>query len=403
MVFRFFAFIWGAILLTLLLFAVLIATLDWRPPDSARLAIARDVLTADLSRIAEVRGLAEAKAVWESIASQHPGLVMALKDECRSTGESLAVHNCLTMLPSEDAPQVLGSIEPIFVPLAIGAVVSALGAILLSRLLSRPIRTVSAGLKELAGGRLETRIGPARGGGEFAELVTAFDHAASQLQELTESRQQLFHDISHEIRSPLARLRAAIGLAEVSPTRLPGLVAQMEGDIGRLDQLVGEILTLARYESGQHTPQTEALDLVDILELIVEDANFEGAPKAVSVHYSGPDALSLRGDPELLHRAFENIIRNALSYAPDGSTVTVVASDGPDSMTVTVSDEGPGVEEADLKTLFTPFVRVGAPGSPAGVGLGLAIAASAVEAHGGRIVASNRNDQGLSMRVVMPR
>lgn len=405
MILRFFGFIWGAMLLTLILFAILINALELTVPESASRALEKDVVLRQLSHIAVSEGLEAALVTWRSLEGAHPDLVIARDPMCAAV---VTIRDdqgkCLSVEQASTASTPLFWIEPFPLPLGLGAVISAIAAILLSRWLTKPIRTVNRGLKTLAAGELSTRIQPLlrTSNRDLSELAAAFDHAAARLQELTENRQRLFHDISHEIRSPLARLRAAIGLLEKNPARYESMLEQMATDIGRLDHLVGEILTLARFEKGQIDSRAENLDLVDIIEPILADANFEGQQRGVTVRYEGIEKMQLHADAELLHRAFENVIRNALAFSPEGGKVVVTGSFSAGKIILDVSDEGPGVAEADLKNLFTAFVQLGEEGRTRGVGLGLAIAASAIEAHAGEISAQGRPNGGLIVRMIIP-
>lgn len=177
---------------------------------------------------------------------------------------------------------------------------------------------------------------------------------------------------------------------------------QMTTDIERLDHLVDEILTLARFERAQLTSRAEDLDIVDIIEPILEDANFEGQQKGITVRYEGLEQMELHADAELLHRAFENVIRNAIAYSPEGGEVIISSRITANNFAIEISDEGPGVAQADLKNLFAPFVRLDDARRSMGVGLGLAIAASAIEAHAGNISAHCRSTCGLVIRVIIP-
>ncbi|MDZ4309260.1 MAG: ATP-binding protein [Cypionkella sp.] len=277
-------------------------------------------------------------------------------------------------------------------------------AIFLSRWLTSPMRGISQGLKAIAAGHLETRISAKlkTSNRELQDLGRDFDFAAERLQTLAEGRTRLFHDISHEIRSPLARLRAAVGLIEVSPARGASLAGRMEGDISRLDHLVNEILTLARLERGEILGGLQTFDLLDLVENIIADANFEGRARNVTVAYSGVKTLNLMGNPELLHRACENIIRNALSHSPEGGLVQVTGQQIGEAVVLEVADEGPGVPEENLKNIFAPFVRVDKEMRSAGIGLGLAIASGALISHGGTIVARNRHPNGLVIKICIP-
>lgn len=405
MVLRFFCFIWGAIFLTLVLIVMLIAVFKLAAPDSASRAIEKDLLLRQFAYTAETDSPEAALKIWQEIAPAHPDFRMAIRPGC-ATGSGMEIHSdgCQVIQYIGPTASFLDRIKPLFPPLLLGGVVSALAAILLSQWLTRPIRTVSRGLKTLAGGDFGARIQPELRTTvpDLVELGAAFDHAATRLQELAEGRRRLFHDISHEIRSPLARLRAAVGILEVNPHRYTSMLEQMETDIGRLDHLVDEILTLARFEKSLNVSQAERLDILDLLEPIMADANFEGQQRSIAVLYEGVDQMQLYADAELLHRAFENLIRNALNYAPDGSRVLISGHVSDASLVLEIADEGPGVAQADLKRIFIPFERAGSTGRIKGVGLGLAIAARAVEAHGGAIVAQNRTQGGLLVRVTLP-
>ncbi|ARC89010.1 ATP-binding protein [Rhodovulum sp. MB263] len=407
MTLRFFAAIWGVLLLTLVLFGLVIATLDWQPPEEAQREFEQRILSQQMTHLAEIGGVENALAIWAMLAPAHEDFKVAADPSCLVSGDIRDEAGDCLFIRDERASRTftgLAKFEPMLTPLVLGAVISSIAAILLSQWLARPIRIVSRGLKTLAGGDLGARLGQdlQTSNRELLELGAAFDHAAEQLQELSVGRQRLFHDISHEIRSPLARLRAAVELMESDPRRYSSMLGQMETDIRRLDQLIEEILILARYERTEVPLRIEALDLVELIEPIIADAAFEGQDRNVRVEFEAPETLPLRGDAELLHRTFENIIRNAIKYSPRDSRVVVRAARTTCIATIRVEDEGHGVAHEDLPHLFTPFVRVGLQNETAGVGLGLAIAYRAVALHGGQITATNRPGGGLSMIVSLP-
>ncbi|MCA0846928.1 HAMP domain-containing sensor histidine kinase [Salipiger thiooxidans] len=405
MIVRVFGFIWGATFLTLLLFSVLIYFVDLTPPEDVRRRTETELLITDLGLVYDRLGPSGARSHFETIASGHPQF--RLEDDAACTDPAAigkSAQGCLRLVYLESPGDRLSLAPPLLLPLFIGALVSAVMAIFLSRRLTRPLRDVSQGLKAIAGGRLDTRILERlrTSNSEIRDLGRDFDLAAERLQALTEGRNRLFHDISHEIRSPLARLRAAVGLIEVNPARGAALAGRMEGDIARLDRLVDEILTLARLDRGEPLGTVEAFDLLDIIENIISDANFEGRENEIRVRYRGDEKLELTGNPELLHRACENVVRNALSYSPRGGIVSVTGSQNCDGIVLEVADNGPGVPKSNLKTIFNPFVRVDTETAPQGIGLGLAIAASAVRSHGGEITALNRAQGGLLIRIAIP-
>ena len=291
-------------------------------------------------------------------------------------------------------------------PIGIGILASLGFSALLAWYLAKPIRHLRGAFDAVAAGKLETRIGPRMGRrrDEIADLGRDFDRMAGQLQILVGSQQRLLHDVSHELRSPLARLQAAIGLARQQPEKLEASLDRIERESGRLDELVGELLTLSRLEAGTSGAADEDIDLVELVAGIVDDARFEAEATGRQVRFSGESEAIVRIRAELLHRAFENVIRNAVKYTREGTAVEVQVERrfAPDRLIVTVDDWGPGAPDSDLQAVFEPFFRAGAGVKTAGFGLGLAIARRAVEAHGGSIRALNRPDGGLRVEIVLP-
>jgi two-component system OmpR family sensor kinase len=241
---------------------------------------------------------------------------------------------------------------------------------------------------------------------EIADLARDFDQMAARLQQLIAARDQLLHDVSHELRSPLARLQVAIDLARQNPQRLATTLDRVDAESRRLDELVGELLTLSRVESG--APDfDDYFDLGELLRKVVADARFEAQASNVGIVANIAEDMempALRGNAELMRRALENIVRNALHHSIGGQQVTVeLACDR--GFTIRIADQGPGVPEQALETMFEPFVRIGdgaAGKASSGFGLGLAIARRAVEAHGGTIRAENRQPKGLSVEIRLP-
>ena len=292
-------------------------------------------------------------------------------------------------------------------PLAAGALVSLVFAALLAWYVARPIRNLRAAFEAAADGRLEQRLAPAMGRrrDELADLGRDFDRMAARLKSLMDSQRRLLHDVSHELRSPLARLQAAIGLVRQQPERIDDFVARIERESGRMDTLVSELLTLSRLEAGMAGKLDEAVDLGELLGDVVDDARFEAAARNCQVDLTGSRDVVLTGNGELLHRAIENIVRNAVKHAPPGSRVDIDVAQADGRVIVRVADAGPGVAEADLQAIFAPFFRAGAAkpkNSPDGHGLGLAISQRVVEAHQGTISAANRPTGGLCVTVTLP-
>ncbi|QKT03503.1 HAMP domain-containing protein [Ectothiorhodospiraceae bacterium 2226] len=291
------------------------------------------------------------------------------------------------------------------IQLAVALLASLLFSGGLAWYLSRPVRHLRRATRRLSEGRLDTRVGAdiGRRRDEIADLGRDFDHMAGRLESVVGAQQRLLHDVSHELRSPLARLQVAVGLARQNPAKTGASLDRIEQEAERLNTLVGEVLTLSRLEAGVQGSPEAPVDLGDLLEAVVADARFEAEAAQRRVTLSPHGKAESRGRAELLHRAFENVIRNALQHTPPGTAVEVgLASDG-HAHTVTVCDHGPGVPAAELTALFEPFYRAASAGHRGGFGLGLAIARRAVEAHGGRITARNRADGGLCVEIVLPR
>ena len=282
---------------------------------------------------------------------------------------------------------------------------------LLAWYLTHPISRLRTGFDRLAHGDLAVRLKPEMGRrrDEIADLAGDFDTMAERLQQLVRARDQLMHDVSHELRSPLARLNMAIGLARQTPQRMEETLTRIEHETGRLDVLVGELLTLARVESGD--PQLDGyFEIEGLVRTVVDDARFEADASGVQVRTNVEDASgerprpTVKGNPELLRRAIENIVRNALRFSKRGQTVDVDvdADQAARSYILRIRDEGPGVPPESLQVMFDPFIRVHEVGFGKGYGLGLAIARRTILAHSGSILAENRPEGGLAVTVRLP-
>ncbi|HEY7242144.1 MAG TPA: ATP-binding protein [Burkholderiales bacterium] len=274
---------------------------------------------------------------------------------------------------------------------------------LLAWYLARPIRALRWAFGAAAEGRLETRARPLMQGrrDEIADLGDDFDRMAEQLQGLVAAQRRLMHDVSHELRSPLARLQAAIGLARQSPEKLEASLERIEREVTRLDELVGEALTLARLESGAPEAAAETVDLADLIADIAEDARFEAQAASRRLELRSVDRLLVRGHSELLHRAFENVVRNAVKYTAAATEVELDLHMAGARAVLMASDRGPGIPPGELERVFEPFYRISGD-TGKGFGLGLAIARRAVLAHGGSIQAQNRAGGGLVVKIELP-
>jgi two-component system OmpR family sensor kinase len=287
--------------------------------------------------------------------------------------------------------------------IAIGIATSLAFSALLAWYLARPIRSLRWAFDSAAAGRLDTRVSPRIGSrrDEIADLGRDFDRMAQHLQSLVSAQRRLLHDVSHELRSPLARLQAAVGLARQDPAKMEPTLERIERETNRLDAMVGEILTLARLESRTSNPTKEPVDFAHLVASIAEDARFEAeaSGRRVALDISGDARVT--GDPALLYRAVENVVRNAVKFTAPNTVVDVLLKTTNDRALVSVTDRGPGIPPDELPNVFEAFYR--AAGTDAsGFGLGLAIAQRAVEAHGGTIRAVNVSGGGLRVEIELP-
>ncbi|WP_419785022.1 HAMP domain-containing sensor histidine kinase [Pseudodesulfovibrio sp.] len=292
-------------------------------------------------------------------------------------------------------------------------ILGILGGLLFSALLAwyliKPVWRLRLGFDQLTKGQLGIRLKPLMGRrrDEIADLARDFDTMAERMQTLVESREQLLYDVSHELRSPLARQHMAFGLARQNPQRMPQLLDRIEKESSRMDELVGELLTLSRVEFGADMPE-EYFDIGSLARVVVDNAAFEAREDGVEVVlHMAPDeeetGTTACGEAELIRRALENVVRNGVRHSPRGTSVrvTVTRDMGSDSCRIRIADSGPGVPEKDLGKIFEPFVRLGNT-SGSGAGLGLAIAKRAVTVHGGTIQAINGPNGGLQITITLP-
>ena len=298
---------------------------------------------------------------------------------------------------------------PLFPPLEqfLDDILASLGcATLLAWLFSKPIRNLHAALADAAGGNLDIRIADRMGPGndELKDLGIEFDRMIARLQSLITAQRRLLNDVSHEIRSPMARIQAAIGLAHQQPDKALPLMERIERESIRVDRLVGELLALSRLQAGVDYRSCEEIDLHELLSDIIDDARFEASAKGRSVCLGTEINGAVRGNVELLRRAVENVVRNAIKYSHRGGTVKVETALGSDGRVavISVQDTGTGVPESDLANIFDPFFRSSTHQRKDGSGLGLEIAKRVVESHGGTIRAANVPTGGLRVTIELP-
>jgi two-component system sensor histidine kinase CpxA len=285
----------------------------------------------------------------------------------------------------------------------IALIISGIICYLLSSYISNPIRSLQSAAKKLGEGKLGTRVGNVfvNRKDEITDLAEEFDQMAERLQVLIQSQDQLLRDISHELRSPLARLFVALEMAkDKSGDTAQAELSRIELEANRLNDLIGALLSLARLEAKQDGVQLEKINLTNLVQAIVNDANYEDQANQ-RVEFHGDDKIILLGNKMLLSRAIENIVRNALRYSTRDKPVAVKLHAKDQLIQLTIRDHGPGIPEADLPHIFEPFYRVdGARNAKSGgYGLGLAIAQKSLSLLKGKICAANAEDGGLIVTI----
>ena len=323
--------------------------------------------------------------------------------------------------------------------LIISLIISVLVTFGITMVITRPIGSLREAARKLAAGDLRARVPWPKGkakpktGDELWGLVFDFNEMADRLESLVDAQLLLLRDVSHELRSPLARLSVALELAreeaqpganeEAQPVMLEQL-DRIERETGRLNSLIGQLLSLSHLESSTRLPEMMRVSLGDVVSELLPDMDYEaqrrncgvtfsngiggrnGLPKSSESQSAG--ATDVLGSPELLGRAVENVIRNAIAYTAEGTSVEIQLFSeqrlGSRFAVLQIRDQGPGVPEAALKSIFRPFYRLdlSRQRSTGGYGVGLAITERAVRLHGGAVTARNAKEGGLIVEMRLP-
>ena len=277
--------------------------------------------------------------------------------------------------------------------------------------IASPIHSIQATARRVAQGDLKARVpsSVSRRFDELAALAKDFDSMVSRLDSLIQTQKKLLNSVSHELRSPLARINLSLGLLRNGVSAdSDDLFQRLDRDIERIDLLMGQLLTLSRLEAGFSSGKREDVDFAQLVEEVAADANFEAQAlgKSVSFQTAGPVILR-NADPHALRSACENIIRNGVRFTQAGSDVQIVLdvdrSASEPRAILSVRDHGPGVPEDSLQKIFQPFYRISGDGqATAGNGLGLAIASEAIRLHRGTVCAENLRPSGLQIIIRLP-
>ena len=307
--------------------------------------------------------------------------------------------------------------------LVISLIVSVLVTFGITMVITRPIGSLREAARQLAAGNLRARAKWPKGkanrktGDELWGLVYDFNEMADRMESLVDAQMLLLRDVSHELRSPLARLSVALELAREEAQ--PGMEDQLnriEREAERLNSLIGQLLSLSHLESTTRLPDRLRVSLRDVVMELLPDMDYEAQRRNCSVSFVGGKQADgqmkglgeVLGSPELLGRAVENVIRNAIAYTAEGTSVEINLFEenrvGTHFAVLQVKDHGPGVPEAALKSIFRPFYRLdlSRQRSTGGYGVGLAITERAVRLHGGAVTARNSSEGGLIVEMRLP-
>lgn len=287
---------------------------------------------------------------------------------------------------------------------------SALVTFAFAYLLTNPVRALRKAFRRFAAGDMTVRLPVSRsalrdwGGADVRTLMIDFNEMADRIQALVQAHKTLLRDVSHELRSPLARLNVALELAREDASEGAAALDRAELESSRLNALISELLSLSLMETTQDVPNKIPLSLVDLIDSLMPDLMFEAEARECRVTHRRCDTCPVLGSEDLLRRALENVIRNAIRYSPSGSEVVLETEQNGTKSIVRVCDRGPGVPEGSLGAIFRPFYRVDSArqSSTGGFGVGLAIADRAIQIHGGTIRASNRQGGGLCVELSLP-
>jgi signal transduction histidine kinase len=289
---------------------------------------------------------------------------------------------------------------------AVAMVISAVFSLLLAAYITAPLARIRSSARRVARGDLSARVGdlPFGRSAEILALANEFDQMAARLKELVEGQQRLIRDVSHEMRSPLSRLRVALELArEHGNAETTAQLDRIEREAMRLEEMIGQSIQLSRMETTAQT-RAETVALDELVADIVADAAFEAQAKPCALHVAQTMPMQVHAEVDLLTSAIENVVRNAVNYTSVGSTIDLRLDRVENQARLRVRDAGPGVPAADEVKIFEPYFRSDSARQrkSGGSGLGLAIAKRAIERQGGRITARNADGGGLEVEIRVP-
>jgi two-component system, OmpR family, sensor kinase len=334
-----------------------------------------------------------------------PGLYLSVQ-QIRGSGGQVRQLVALSRTHTRLRPQTRATIL-LGVQLTLSLLLIGLVGWWVARSVARPVEALRHATRRMAAGELSTRVG--RQGGtandELAQLAHDFDAMAERIEALVAHDRRVLQDLSHELRSPLARLQLILDLAQNSadPAQAAAYFRQAESEIARLDRMTGEMLALSRLEGGIPGMSCENVDVVELARECLQEAGLEARARRVELMQSGPGLpLVVYGSPPLLQRALDNLIANAIKFSAEGGPIELHVDKAGGMAELSIRDRGPGVPEAELTSLFRPFFRGSNAARAEGHGLGLAIVQRVAKIHGGDLRAANREGGGLEVDLRLP-
>ena len=286
-------------------------------------------------------------------------------------------------------------------------IVCAILCFLMARYLAKPIVELQEASRRFANGDFSKKTikSAMTRYDEIGDLANDFNNMAERLEAGINSQKRLFHDISHELRSPLARMQVGIELLQMKvPDSEKSLVERLEKDVTRMNVLIEEVLQFSKLENKQISGPVEEVELGKALENVCSDAEFESKNKHKGVRLEIKQDCLIKGNIALIERAFENIIRNGLRFTPENTFVEVSLERINNNAVIKIGDHGPGVPEDQIERIFAPFYCIKSDRNPqnGGIGLGLSIALKAIQVHNGNIKISNKKEGGLLVTITLP-